>query len=220
MECSRSDQVKQNTLDLEHSKSQGHDLADQVKQNTLDLEHSKSQGHELADQVKQNTLDLEHVKTQGHALQQLFTLTGMFNNLFSQTGGVDYLEWTSNTTPTNTVPLLSLPFNCELMTLTCTWCGSTSITMNSPTEQWMIDIGVVPENMSSEQQNWVSKTGNNGVQTWNPENAHGKYPTIISEDLGISFNKGDRIAVIGFETGSITPNNMEAQVCMMFKKLT
>ena len=153
--------------------------------------------------------------------EQMFIITGMFNNLFSGSGGgVDYMEWTSNTSPTNTLPLLSLPFNCELITLTCTWCGSESITMNSPNEKWLVDIGVVPKNTSSEHHNWVSKTGSIGLQTWNPENANGQYPTIVSEDLGIYFIKGDRIAVIGFETGSITPTNTEAQVCMVFKKLS
>ena len=148
---------------------------------------------------------------------QYFVLTGMFNNLFSQTGGVDYLEWTSSTTPTNTIPILSLPFNCELINLTCTWCGSQPVTMNSSSEKWMVDIGVIPENMSAEQTNWVSKTDGNGIQTWEPDNAHGKYPNIISGQLKISFSQGDRIALIGFETGSITPNNMEAQVSMVFK---
>ena len=67
--------------------------------------------------VDSNAVSANSITIQGspvHA-KRTIVITGMFNNIFSQTGGQDFLEWTSNTAPMITIPTLLLPFDCTLV---------------------------------------------------------------------------------------------------------
>ena len=148
--------------------------------------------------------------------RRTIVITGMFNNIFSQTGGVDFLEWTSNTAPTGTVPSLLLPFDCTLISMSCRWCADAPVVFNSASDSWKIDIGRIADSAETNLANWTSLTADAGLQTWDSSD-DGTHPSKISENLNVTLSKGWSIAVIGFETSVITPTNGEAQVCMVFE---
>ena len=74
-------------------------------------------GDVTAESVSSTSVDSTAVSANSITIQgspvyakRTIVITGMFNNIFSQTGGQDFLEWTSNTAPTSTIPTLLLPF--------------------------------------------------------------------------------------------------------------
>ena len=175
-------------------------------------------GSVTADSVHSTAVSANSMTIEGlpvHA-KRTIVMTGMFNNIFSQTGGQDFLEWTSNTAPTSTIPTLLLPFDCTLVSFSCRWCADAPVAFNSASDSWTIDIGRIADAAEANLANWTSLTGGAGLQTWDASD-DGTHPSKISEDLNVQLNKGWSIAVIGFESSAITPTNGEAQVCMVFE---
>ena len=180
-------------------------------------------GDVTAESVSSTSVDSTAVSANSITIQgspvyakRTIVITGMFNNIFSQTGGQDFLEWTSNTAPTSTIPTLLLPFDCTLVSFSCRWCADAPVVLNSAGDSWKIDIGRIADSAETNLANWTSLTGGAGLQTWDASD-DGTHPSKISENLNVELSKGWSIGVIGFESSAITPSNGEAQVCMVFE---
>ena len=217
------DGVLQNSTDITN-------LETQVLQNSTDITN-------LETQVSQNSTDITNLETQVAALttqlnnlaqtvaglQPTLLITGMMNNAFSQTGsplgdGLDYMEFTSNTTPTDSVPSLVVSYKMKLVRLTVNWCGQDPISMNDPTEEWTINIRYIPEGQASNVDNMTPLNPNVFIYTLNQSNLGNGYVSEVIEDFteDVILEKGTRFCVIGQETGSIQPTNGEVQLSLEF----
>ena len=171
---------------------------------------------------------------------QLWIQTTFFNNLFSQgvpsyTYPHDYMEWTSNASGTDVMPVLIMPFACRLLSITFRWCSENGTTVTiGPGERFFVDIGTVTPGTGATPDNWTSKTGTvvgvgttvlgEGIMELTNADS-GTIPSIsnsmanFSPAQDIVFAAGDEVAVIGFEVGNILPNDVDAQCCMVFELL-
>ena len=178
-------------------------------------------GDVTAESVSSTSVDSTAVSANSITIQgspvyakRTIVITGMFNNIFSQTGGQDFLEWTSNTAPTSTIPTLLLPFDCTLVSFSCRWCADAPVVLNRA--RAIRGRLTLVASQTPQKPIWPSLTGGAGLQTWDASD-DGTHPSKISENLNIQLSKGWSIAVIGFESSAITPTNGEAQVCMVFE---
>ena len=146
--------------------------------------------------------------------EERFILTGLMNNLFSQgSGGYDYMEWTSNATPSASIPLLTMPVNCKLIRITCNYLGLTSLVFDSG-ESWAVKCVVVPENQSGT----ITNSQDRGDELFRWDSDHNNTYPSTSVDCDVDFTVGERVGIVGVETGTALPENTaEAQVCLVFK---
>ena len=148
-------------------------------------------------------------------LKQTVALAGQFENVFSAGGGTDYMEWVSNPTPSSIIPSLTFPFDCLLKSMTLIFKSTTPIVIPAGAS-WKVDIGKINPNNPTTEANWNSLTGGVGIITWD-EALNGTYPNTISSDINIQINNLDTLGVIGFETGTMNPTNVEVQVLLTFE---
>lgn len=146
---------------------------------------------------------------------QIVSVAGFFNNAFSQTAGEDHMEWVSNATPDTVLPCIVLPYDCVLKSFTTRWLGTGPVAISAG-ESWKIDIGTLTPNTPANQTNWNTLTGGTGIQTWDKDD-NNTYPQKSSEDINLTLTKGTAIELIGFESGSITPNTGEVQAFLTFE---
>jgi len=143
-----------------------------------------------------------------------YLLTGMVNNMASGGGGgTDFMEWTSNVAPSTQIPLFRAPIPLKLVRLSYVWMGDAALSIGVG-EAVAFTIGTVADNTDPAIGNYVSA---------------GAIFTIDDTDSGtwafddipltITFGTGDNIGVVGTESGTVTPNDGELSISMVFEEV-
>ena len=201
---------------------------DQTSNNTDSALNASSQNStditNLQNQVAALSTQVNNLAQNVARLPPTLLITGMMNNAFSQNGnlqpGLDYMEFTSNTTPTDSVPSLVVPYKMKLVRLTVNWCGKDPIVMNNAAEQWTINIQSIPPGLASNVNNMTPLNPNVFIYTLNPGDlvpANGYISAVIEQFTAeVILEKGMRFCVIGQETGSIQPIDGEVQLSLEF----
>jgi len=148
---------------------------------------------------------------------QKFILTGVVTNLGSQTQGYDFMEWTSNVSPTSQIPLWRTPLSVKLKLVTWAWTGSSTLNI-SPGNQVGFTIGTVPDGVSSTVGNYVPLVAQDIFTIDASDN--GTYPSGQADvlSLGITIDEFKNTAVVGTETGVVGPNDGDLSVCLYFEE--
>lgn len=143
-----------------------------------------------------------------------YLLTGMVNNMASGGGGgTDFMEWTSNVAPSTQIPLFRAPIPLKLVRLSYVWMGDAALSIGVG-EEVAFTIGTVADNTDPAIGNYVSA---GAVFTINDTDSG----TWAFDDipLAITFGTGDNIGVVGTETGTVTPNDGELSISMVFEEV-
>ncbi len=152
--------------------------------------------------------------TSSPPLKTRYLLTGMVNNMASSGGGgTDFMEWTSNVAPSTQIPLFRAPIPLKLVRLSYVWMGDAALSI-AVGEEVAFTIGTVADNTDPAIGNYVSSGAvftidNSDDGTW----AFNDVP------LAITFGTGDNIGIVGTETGTVTPNDGELSISMVFEEV-
>ena len=143
-----------------------------------------------------------------------YLVTGLVNNLGSQASGLDFMEWTSNVTSDTQIPIIKLPTDVELVSIAFTWMGDTALVIG-PGDQIAFGIGTVPSGSNPIIGNYTET-----IPLFTLTQAdNGTYANNIVANLNQKFNAGEQLAVVGQETGAVTPNTGELSITLLFKSL-
>jgi|TARA_A100001015_G_scaffold315516_1_gene427517 hypothetical protein len=149
-----------------------------------------------------------------------FVLTGLMNQLFSQGSsgvGYDFMEWTSNATPSTVMPTLIFPFSCRLTQITCRYLGTSSFQCNLgdswDVRMYKVNSGLPPTLTNATQFGDV-------MFVWNA-NFNGSFPsTAVTFDTPYEIEAGEEIAIVGTEiagSAQLQQDTAEAQLCLVFE---
>lgn len=144
-----------------------------------------------------------------------YLINGLVNNIASAVGGYDFMEWVSNVTPDTQIPLMRTGTQeLELEAITWVWCGDAALNIGVG-EQVAFSIGSIPDGSNAQIGNFVAI--NSLFNLTNADNG-----TFASGELNfpagtIVIGKHTNIAVVGLETGSVTPNDGELAITLQFK---
>lgn len=142
-----------------------------------------------------------------------YMVNGLVNNLASGGGGsFDFMEWTSNITPTTQIPMIKLPQAVQLKTISYTWMGDTALNI-AVGDQVAFDIGTIAPGLNPVIANYVPVKPL--FQLTSADN--GTYANAIVDNINQDFNAGDQIAVVGTESGIVTPNTGELAITFIFQ---
>jgi len=140
-------------------------------------------------------------------------INGLVNNLASAgSGGYDFMEWVSNVTSATQIPVMKTPRDIVLKSVSYSWMGDTALSIG-PGEQVAFTIGTIPSGVNPVIANYTSV-----VSLFDLTNADdGTYANDVVTGLSAAFGVGDVIAVVGQETGTVTPNSGELSLCFEFE---
>ena len=142
-----------------------------------------------------------------------YMVNGLVNNLASGGGGsFDFMEWTSNITSTTQIPMIKLPQAVQLKTISYTWMGDTALSI-AVGDQVAFDIGTIAPGLNPVIANYVPVKPL--FQLTSADN--GTYANAIVDNINQDFNAGDQIAVVGTESGIVTPNTGELSITFIFQ---
>jgi len=166
--------------------------------------------------TKQTTLNEigKYVSKYASAVVSPYIVNGLINNLASAgSGGYDFMEWVSNVTSTTQIPVMKLPHDAQLVSVSYVWMGDTALSIGVG-EQVAFSIGTIPNGSNPVIGNYTSI-----ASLFDLTNADdGTYANNVI-DIGQDFNQGDILAVVGQETGTVTPNNGELGISLLFKSI-
>tara|TARA_R100001510_G_C7654528_1_gene213188 strand:- start:2944 stop:3534 length:591 start_codon:yes stop_codon:yes gene_type:complete len=143
-----------------------------------------------------------------------YVMNGLVNNLASTTGGYDYMEWTSNVTGPDQIPVVKTTDKLQLMYVTWAWMGELPVTIG-PGEAVDFSIGTFADNVKTDITNYVQEAAIFSITSLDNN-------TFVSGSSDLSgsniiINKDKIMAVVGLETGSLTPNDGELSISFKFK---
>jgi len=140
-------------------------------------------------------------------------INGLVNNLASAgSGGYDFMEWVSNVTSATQIPVMKTPRDIVLKSVSYSWMGDTALSIGVG-EQVAFTIGTIPSGVNPVIGNYTSV-----VSLFDLTNADdGTYANDVVTGLNQAFGVGDVIAVVGQETGTVTPNSGELSLCFEFE---
>ena len=140
-------------------------------------------------------------------------INGLVNNLASAgSGGYDFMEWVSNVTSATQIPVMKTPRDMVLKSVSYSWMGDTALSIGVG-EQVAFTIGTIPSGVNPVIANYTS-----AVSLFDLTNADdGTYANDVVTGLNQAFSVGDVIAVVGQETGTVTPNSGELSLCFEFE---
>lgn len=142
-----------------------------------------------------------------------YMVNGLVNNLASGGGGsFDFMEWTSNITSATQIPMIKLPQAVQLKTIAYTWMGDTALNI-AVGDQVAFDIGTIAPGLNPVIANYVPVKPL--FQLTSADN--GTYANAIVDNIDQDFNAGDQIAVVGTESGTVTPNTGELAITFIFQ---
>ena len=142
-----------------------------------------------------------------------YMVNGLVNNLASGGGGsFDFMEWTSNVTSATQIPIIKLPTAVELVSIAYTWMGDTPLSI-AVGDQVAFNIGTIANGSNPVIGNYVPVTPL--FQLTNADD--GTYANAIVQNINQSFNAGDQLAVVGTESGAVTPNTGELAITFIFQ---
>ena len=148
-----------------------------------------------------------------------FIMTGLINNLGSQTQGYDFMEWTSNVTAPTQIPLWRTPLPLKLKLVTWVWMGSSPLNIIAG-DSVSFTIGTIPDGLSATIGNYtpVSTTGQN-IFTLDGFDS-GTYAAGQADvsSFGITIDQFSNTAVVGAESGVVGPNDGELAICLYFEE--
>ena len=142
------------------------------------------------------------------------TLTGMINNLASQgTGGYDYMEWTSNATGTGSIPSLRMVQNLKLLKVSYVWLGDTALSVGTGES-----VAFTVRKLTAGAQSTIANYTSLGALFTLDSTDNNTFPnSTVTLGSPITISDTDTIAIIGQETGTVTPNNGELQFTFLFE---
>ena len=139
-------------------------------------------------------------------------INGLVNNLASQgSGGYDFMEFVSNVTGPTQIPVMKLTRAVRLVGVGFVWMGDTALSIGAG-EQVEFTIGTIPSGSNPIIGNYTSS----GVLFTLDSSVSGTWANGNNSGLTIDFNAGDIIAVVGQETGTVTPNTGELGITLEF----
>lgn len=139
-------------------------------------------------------------------------INGLINNLASAaTGGYDFMEFVSNVTSPTQIPVMRLTNDMRLVGFSFVWMGDTALSIGAG-EQVEFTIGTIPNGSNPIIGNYTSA----GTLFTLDSSYNGTWADGGNSGLTIAFNKGDIIAVVGQETGTVTPNTGELGITLEF----
>ena len=139
-------------------------------------------------------------------------INGLVNNLASQgSGGYDFMEFVSNVTGPTQIPVMKLTRAVRLVGVGFVWMGDTALSIGAG-EQVEFTIGTIPSGSNPIIGNYTSS----GVLFTLDSSVSGTWANGNNSGLTIDFNAGDIIAVVGQETGTVTPNTGELGITLDF----
>ena len=144
-----------------------------------------------------------------------YLLNGLVNNIASAAAGYDYMEWVSNVTPDTQIPLMRTGTQpLELESIMWVWCGDAALNIGVG-EQVAFSIGSLPDGANAQIGNFVAI--NSLFSLTNADNGTFASGEITFPVGTIVIGKHTNIAVVGLETGSVTPNDGELAITLQFK---
>jgi len=143
-----------------------------------------------------------------------YVMNGLVNNLASATAGYDYMEWTSNVTGPDQVPVVKATDKLQLMYVTWAWMGELPITIG-PGESVDFSIGTFADNVRTHIPNYVKEADIFSITSVD----NGTFVNGSADVSGsnIIIAKDKIMAVVGLEVGSLTPNTGELAISLKFK---
>ncbi len=140
-------------------------------------------------------------------------INGLVNNLASAgSGGFDFMEWVSNITSATQIPVMKTPKDIVLKSVSYSWMGDTALSIGVG-EQVAFTIGTIPSGVNPVIANYTSL-----LSLFDLTNADdGTYANDVVTGLNQNFSAGDIIAVVGQETGTVTPNSGELSLTFEFE---
>tara|TARA_R100001509_G_scaffold8614_1_gene4836 strand:+ start:175 stop:2337 length:2163 start_codon:yes stop_codon:yes gene_type:complete len=140
-------------------------------------------------------------------------INGLVNNLASAgSGSFDFMEWVSNITSSTQIPVMKTPRDLVLKSVSYSWMGDTALSIGVG-EQVAFTIGTIPSGSNPVIANYTS-----AVSLFDLTNADdGTYANDVVTGLNQNFSAGDVIAVVGQETGTVTPNSGELSLTFEFE---
>ena len=151
------------------------------------------------------------------AYPQRYIMNGLVNDLASAgSGGYDYMEWTSNVTGPEQIPAIRTTNKLLLEYVTFVWCGEVALSIGAG-EQVEFSIGSFADGTRTRIQNYTPISNLFTIDsTYNGLFASGQVD-VTALDIQIPVNTN--IAVVGTETGTVTPNNGELGLSFRFKEI-
>jgi|TARA_R110000787_G_scaffold73122_2_gene162876 hypothetical protein len=147
--------------------------------------------------------------------QRKLTLTGFVNDLASQsdTPGYDYMEWTSNSTGDASVPAIRMVENLKLVKVAYVWLGDSPL---------LIDVGekidFTLRKLTSGARSIIENYTSMGALFTIARSDNNTNPqATVTLASPITIAEGDMLAVIGAETGVITPTTGELAITFLFE---
>ncbi len=139
-------------------------------------------------------------------------INGLINNLASAgSGGYDFMEFVSNVTSPTQIPVMKLTRDMRLVGFTFVWMGDTALSIGAG-EQVEFTIGTIPSGSNPIIGNYTSAD----ILFTLDSSYNGTWADGDDSGLTIDFNQGDIIAVVGQETGTVTPNTGELGITLEF----
>lgn len=143
-----------------------------------------------------------------------YVMNGLVNNLASATAGYDYMEWTSNVTGVDQIPVVKATDELQLMHVTWAWMGELPVTIG-PGESVDFSIGTIPANQRTWIPNYTKEADIFSITS--VDNG-----TFVSGSKDVSaaniiIKKDEIMGVVGLEVGSLTPNTGELAISLKFK---
>tara|TARA_S200002703_G_scaffold53056_1_gene45857 strand:+ start:371 stop:964 length:594 start_codon:yes stop_codon:yes gene_type:complete len=151
------------------------------------------------------------------AYPQRYIMNGLVNDLASAgSGGYDYMEWTSNVTGPDQIPAIRTTNKLLLEYVTFVWCGEVALSIGAG-EQVEFSIGSFADGTRTRIQNYTPISNLFTIDsTYNGLFASGQVDVTA---LNIQIPVNTNIAVVGTETGTVTPNNGELGLSFRFKEI-
>tara|TARA_A100000171_G_scaffold14936_1_gene13362 strand:- start:877 stop:1470 length:594 start_codon:yes stop_codon:yes gene_type:complete len=151
------------------------------------------------------------------AYPQRYIMNGLVNDLASAgSGGYDYMEWTSNVTGPDQIPAIRTTNKLLLEYVTFVWCGEVALSIGAG-EQVEFSIGSFADGTRTRIQNYTPISNLFTIDSaYNGLYASGQVD-VTALDIQIPVNTN--IAVVGTETGTVTPNNGELGLSFRFKEI-
>ena len=148
------------------------------------------------------------------AANSYITLTGMVNNLASAgSGGYDYMEWTSNATGTGSIPALRMVQNLKLTKVSYVWLGDAVLSVGAGES-----VAFTVRKLTAGSQSTIANYTSLGSLFTIDSTDNNTFPnSTVTLGSPITISDTDTIAIIGQETGTVTPNNGELQFTFLFE---
>jgi hypothetical protein len=122
----------------------------------------------------------------------------------------NYAEWGTDTAPGD-IPTLVAPFPANIIAFSVSYASTSSVNIGGG-ETYVMNVGVVTGTPPTTYTPFVATN-----ITWD-DTDDGTFPIgFVTGSLG-AVSAGDRIAVRGLETGSITPTSGEVGVVVVFER--